>query len=96
MSTSYSIYRFAKPTKQELSKIDYFEPYESFLVYDVEGEQTNERTSLFREMVLDGIINGKFILPKKIRLTRNCVEGIVTSTEEIIWAKLQECKLKRS
>ena len=63
MSTSYSIYRFAKPTKQELSKIDYFEPYESFPIYDDDGEQTNERIRLFRsaDKEVANIINSKFV-----------------------------------
>ena len=72
MSTSYSIYRFAKPTKQELSKIEYFEPYESFSVYDDDGEQMTEHIRLFRS--IDGevanIINSKFVrnlvLPEKV------------------------------
>lgn len=72
MSTSYSIYRFTKPTKQELSKIDYFEPYESFPVYAADGEQTNERIRLFRstDEEVANIINSKFVrnlvLPEKV------------------------------
>ena len=31
MSTSYSIYRFAKPTKRELPGIDYFSEYDLFI-----------------------------------------------------------------
>ena len=40
MSTSYSIYRFAKPTKYELAGIDYFSEYDSFYLHDSDGEQT--------------------------------------------------------
>ena len=48
MSTAYNIYRFVKPNKQELSNIDYFEPFDYFSVYDADGEQTNEYIRLFR------------------------------------------------
>lgn len=72
MSTSYKIYRFAKPTKQELSKIECFEPYDSFPVYDADGKETNEYIRLFRKDDEDmaNIINCKFarsiILPDKV------------------------------
>ena len=72
MSTSYSIYRFAKPTKHELAGIDYFLEYDSFPIYDSNGEQTNERIRLFRST--DGetanLINSKFVqgivLPQEV------------------------------
>ena len=72
MSTSYSIYRFAKPTKHELAGIDYFSEYDSFPIYDSNGEQTNERIRLFRST--DGetanLINSKFVqgivLPQEV------------------------------
>lgn len=48
MSTSYSIYRFAKPTKRELSEIDYYSEYDSFYLHDSEGEQTTGCIRLFR------------------------------------------------
>lgn len=71
MSTAYHIYRFVKPNKQELSNIDYFEPFDYFSVYDADGEQTNEYIRLFRlddEDVVN-IINSKFarsiVLPEK-------------------------------
>ena len=35
MSTSYSIYRFAKPTKRELSGIDYFSEHDDLQLYEV-------------------------------------------------------------
>ncbi|MCI9597265.1 MAG: hypothetical protein HFE75_08225 [Firmicutes bacterium] len=47
MSTAYDIYRFAKPNKQELSNIDYFEPFDYLSVYDTDGEQINEYIRLF-------------------------------------------------
>ena len=34
MSTSYSIYRFAKPTKYELAGIDYFSEHGTFYFSD--------------------------------------------------------------
>ena len=48
MSTSYYIYRFAKPSKKELSLIDYYSDYDLFPVYDVENEETKESIKLFR------------------------------------------------
>ena len=62
MSTAYNIYRFAKPNKQELSNIDYFELFDYFSVYDADGEQTNEYIRLFRldDEAAANIINSKF------------------------------------
>ena len=48
MSTSYSIYRFVKPTKREVSEIDYFSEYDSFYLHDSDGEQTTGYIRLFR------------------------------------------------
>lgn len=48
MSTSYYIYRFTKPSKKELSLIDYYSDYDLFPVYDVENEETKESIKLFR------------------------------------------------
>ena len=42
MSTSYSIYRFAKPTKSELPGIDYFSEYDAFYLHDSDGEQIKQ------------------------------------------------------
>lgn len=42
MGTSYSIYRFAKPTKLELSGIDYFSEYDTFYLHDLDGEQIKQ------------------------------------------------------
>ena len=72
MSTSYSIYRFAKPTKLELAKIDYFSECDSFPVYDADGDQTGEYIRLFRSIDegVANIINSKFVrvlvLPEKV------------------------------
>jgi hypothetical protein len=71
MSTAYSIYRFAKPTKQEVSKKDYYEPFGLFPIYDAHGEQSNENIKLFRfdDESAANIINSKFarrmVLPEK-------------------------------
>jgi hypothetical protein len=71
MSTAYSIYRFAKPTKQEVSTIDYYEPFGLFPIYDADGEQSNENIKLFRcdDENAANIINSKFarrmVLPEK-------------------------------
>ena len=48
MSATYSIYRFWKPKKKELSGIEYFSPYDSFPVKDADGEDTEEVIRLFR------------------------------------------------
>lgn len=72
MSTSYSIYRFAKPTKHELAGIDYFSEYDSFPIYDANGEQTNEHIRLFRstDEETSNLINSKFVqgivLPQEV------------------------------
>ena len=65
MSTSYSIYRFAKPTKYELSGIDYFSEYDSFYLLDSDGEQTVGCIRLFRstDKEIENIISSKFVRP---------------------------------
>ena len=71
MSTAYSIYRFTKPTKQEVSEIDYYEPFGLFPIYAVDGKQSNENIKLFRfdDENAANIINSKFVrrivLPEK-------------------------------
>lgn len=72
MSASYSIYRFAKPTKHELSGIDFFSEYDSFYLHDSDGEQTTGCIRLFRstDKEIANIINSKFVhplvLPEKV------------------------------
>lgn len=72
MSTSYSIYRFAKPTKHELAGIDYFSEFDSFPIYDSNGDQTNEHVRLFRSTDEEtaNLINSKFVqgivLPQEV------------------------------
>ena len=48
MSTSYSIYRFAKPKKGELKEIEYFTPYDGYEVKDADGESTGEIIYLYK------------------------------------------------
>ena len=69
MSTSYSIYRFAKPIKRELSGIDYFSEYDAFYLHDLDGEQTAECIRLFRttDKEIANIINSKFVHPLVLR-----------------------------
>lgn len=82
MSTSYSIYRFAKPTKQELSKIEWFEPYDSFSIYDADGEQTDECIRLFRKDDEDiaNLLKSKFVrnmtLPEKVTDYKAVFKGL--------------------
>ena len=72
MSTSYNIYRFAKPKKHELSGIDFFSEYDSFYLHDLDGEQTTGCIRLFRstDKEIANIINSKFVhplvLPEKV------------------------------
>ena len=72
MSTSYSIYRFAKPTKRELLGINYFSEYDAFYLHDSDGEQTAGCIRLFRttDKEIANIINSKFahplVLPEKV------------------------------
>lgn len=72
MSTSYSIYRFAKPTKHELAGIDYFSEFDSFPIYDSNGDQTNEHVRLFRSTDEEtaNLINSKLVqgivLPQEV------------------------------
>lgn len=65
MSTSYSIYRFAKPTKYELAGIDFFSEYDSFYLHDSDGEQTVGCIRLFRstDKEIANIISSKFVRP---------------------------------
>ena len=69
MSTSYSIYLFAKPTKRELSGIDYFSEYDAFYLHDLDGEQTAGCIRLFRttDKEIANIINSKFVHPLVLR-----------------------------
>ena len=62
MSTSYYIYRFTKPSKKELSLIDYYSDYDLFPVYDVENEETKESIKLFRntDKAVENIKNSRF------------------------------------
>ena len=72
MSTSYSIYRFARPTKRELSGIDFFSEYDSFYLHDLDGEQTTGCIRLFRstDKEIANIIKSNFaqplVLPEKV------------------------------
>lgn len=61
MSTSYSIYRFTKPEKKELTDIKTFSEYDMFPVYANEG-CTDEHIALFRlnDKRFTNIINSKF------------------------------------
>ena len=40
MSTTYEIYKFAKPTLKELSIVDYYSDYDVFSILDEDGEYT--------------------------------------------------------
>ena len=48
MSTTYEIYKFAKPTLKELSIVDYYSDYDVFSILDEDGDSTGEFISLFR------------------------------------------------
>ena len=38
MSTTYEIYKFAKPTLKELSIVDYYSDYDVFSILDEDGD----------------------------------------------------------
>lgn len=42
MSTTYEIYKFAKPTLKELSIVDYYSDYDVFSILDEDGDSTGE------------------------------------------------------
>ena len=48
MSTSYYIYRFAKPKQSEVKKIEWFSAYSAFKVKDADGDDTGEQICLYR------------------------------------------------
>lgn len=48
MSTTYEIYRFAKPSKLDLETIDYYSDYDSFQIVNADGNETGEYIRLFR------------------------------------------------
>lgn len=75
MSTSYSIYRFAKPTKYELAGIDYFSEYDSFYLHDSDGEQTVGCIRLFRstDKEIANIISSKFVRPECVAIKMECL-----------------------
>lgn len=48
MSTSYYIYRFAKPKQSEVGKIEWFSSYDVFNLKDADGDDTGEQICLYR------------------------------------------------
>ena len=89
MSTSYSIYRFAKPTKYELAGIDYFSEYDSFYLHDSDGEQTVGCIRLFRstDKEIANIISSKFVrplvLPEKVTDYEKLYCEMIVQTESV-------------
>lgn len=89
MSTSYSIYRFAKPTKYELAGIDYFSEYDSFYLHDSDGEQTVGCIRLFRstDKEIANIISSKFVrplvLPEKVTDYEKLYREMIVQTESV-------------
>ena len=89
MSTSYSIYRFAKPTKYELAGIDYFSEYDSFYFHDSDGEQTVGFIRLFRstDKEIANIISSKFVLPlvllEKVTDYEKLYREMIVQTESV-------------
>ncbi|MDO4474924.1 MAG: hypothetical protein Q4B75_09790 [Eubacteriales bacterium] len=62
----------AKPKKHELAGIDYFSEYDSFPIYDANGEQANEHIRLFRstdeELFMERGFNKKAISEKLVQI----------------------------
>ena len=63
MSTTYEIYKFAKPTLKELSIVDYYSDYDVFSILDEDGDSTGEFISLFRidDKSVSNIVDSRFV-----------------------------------
>ena len=63
MSTTYEIYKFAKPTLKELSIVDYYSDYDVFSILDEDGDNTGEFISLFRidDKSVSNIVDSRFV-----------------------------------
>ena len=72
MSTTYEIYKFAKPTKKELSVIDKFNSYDSFRIVDEDGDDTGWGIYLFRmdDKSISNLVDSRFavkmVLPELV------------------------------
>lgn len=72
MSTTYEIYKFAKPTKKELSVIDKFNSYDSFRIVDEDGDDTRWGIYLFRmdDKSISNLVDSRFavkmVLPELV------------------------------
>lgn len=72
MSTTYEIYKFAKPTKKELSVVDKFNSYDSFRIVDEDGDDTRWGIYLFRmdDKSISNLVDSRFavkmVLPELV------------------------------
>ena len=62
MSTTYEIYRFAKPSKSDLEIVDYYSDYDSFQIVNADGNETGEYIRLFRidDEAISNIVESRF------------------------------------
>lgn len=72
MSTTYEIYKFAKPTQKELSVVDKFNSYDSFRIVDEDGDDTRWGIYLFRmdDKSISNLVDSRFavkmVLPELV------------------------------
>ena len=79
MSTTYEIYKFAKPNKKELSVIDKFNSYDSFRIVDEDGDDTGWGIYLFRmdDKSISNLVDSRFAV-------KMVLPELVTDYEKII------------
>ena len=91
MSTTYEIYKFAKPTLKELSIVDYYSDYDVFSILDEDGDSTGEFISLFRidDKSVSNIVDSRFVrkleLPEYVRIIvcSKCIDAILDICDAI-------------
>ena len=89
MSTTYEIYKFAKPTKKELSVIDKFNSYDSFRIVDEDGDDTRWGIYLFRmdDKSISNLVDSRFavkmVLPELVTDYEKLYAALVFDHEAI-------------
>ena len=77
MSTTFEIIKFQKPTMKELLVVDRFQPYDSYRIFDEDGDDTGYGIYLFRmdDKSVSNLVNSRFavkmVLPELKWITRN-------------------------
>ena len=89
MSTTYEIYKFAKPTKKELSVVDKFNSYDSFRIVDEDGDDTRWGIYLFRmdDKSISNLVDSRFavkmVLPELVTDYEKLYAALVFDHEAI-------------